>query len=80
MNAIIDAAFARTRTVALVFFVLTIAGASAYFAIPKESEPDITIPFIYVSVVYEGIAPEDSERLLVRPLEKSCSQSKVSRK
>ena len=38
MNAIIDAAFARTRTVALVFFVLTIAGASAYFAIPKESE------------------------------------------
>lgn len=70
MNAIIDAAFARARTVALVFFVLTIAGASAYFAIPKESEPDITIPFIYVSVVYEGIAPEDSERLLVRPLEK----------
>ena len=70
MNAIIDAAFARTRTVALVFFVLTIAGASAYFAIPKESEPDITIPFIYVSVVYDGIAPEDSERLLVRPLEK----------
>lgn len=70
MNAIIDAAFARTRTVALTFFMLVVAGLSAYFAIPKEAEPDVAIPIIYVSVSYEGIAPEDSERLLVRPLEK----------
>ncbi|MGQ8365220.1 efflux RND transporter permease subunit [Glaciecola sp. 1036] len=70
MNALIDAAFARSRTVGLTFLMLVIAGASAYFAIPKESEPDVAIPIMYVSVVYEGIAPEDSERLLIRPLEK----------
>lgn len=70
MNAIINAAFARQRSVALVFLVLVIAGFSAYINIPKEAEPDIAIPIIYASVSYEGIAPEDAERLLVRPLEK----------
>lgn len=70
MHGIIDAAFSRSRTVALVFVMLIIAGASAYFSIPKEAEPDVTIPIIYVSVVYDGISPEDAERLLIRPLEK----------
>ena len=70
MNAIIDAAFTRARTIALVFVMLIIAGESSYFSIPKEAEPDVTIPIVYVSVIYDGISPEDSERLLIRPLEK----------
>ncbi|WP_334065666.1 efflux RND transporter permease subunit [Alteromonas genovensis] len=70
MNSLIDAAFSRGRTVALIFVMILIMGASAYVTIPKESEPDIAIPMVYVSVSYEGIAPEDAERLLARPLEK----------
>ncbi|WP_372930566.1 efflux RND transporter permease subunit [Methyloceanibacter sp.] len=70
MNGIIDAAFARTRTVALAFFMIIVMGAVAYTTIPKEAEPDIQIPIIYVSMTYEGISPEDSERLLIRPMEK----------
>ena len=70
MNAIIDAAFTRTRTVALAFVMIIVMGAVAYVSIPKESEPDIPIPTIYVSMTYEGISPEDSERLLIRPMEK----------
>ena len=70
MNALIDAAFTRTRTVALAFVMIIVMGAVAYVSIPKESEPDIPIPTIYVSMVYEGISPEDSERLLIRPMEK----------
>ena len=70
MNSLIDAAFSRGRVVALIFVMILLMGASAYLTIPKESEPDIAIPIIYVSVTYEGIAPEDAERLLVRPLEK----------
>ena len=38
--------------------------------IPKESQPDVAIPIIYVSMTYQGISPEDAERLLVRPMEK----------
>ena len=70
MNALIDAAFSRGRTAVLLFIMIVLMGISAYMSIPKESEPDITIPMIYVSVSYEGIAPEDAERLLARPLEK----------
>ncbi|MEQ3653492.1 MAG: efflux RND transporter permease subunit [Glaciecola sp.] len=70
MNSIIDAAFSRGRSVVLVFVMLVLMVTSAYVTIPKESEPDIAIPIVYVSVSYEGIAPEDAERLLARPLEK----------
>ncbi|GAA3948455.1 efflux RND transporter permease subunit [Allohahella marinimesophila] len=70
MNALIDAAFSRGRTVIMLFVIILGAGAVAYFGIPKESEPDIPIPTIYVSVTHEGISPGDAERLLAKPLEK----------
>ena len=70
MNSIIDLAFARSRTVLLSLLFILIAGAMAYNSIPKESEPDIAVPFIYISMTHDGISPEDAERLLVRPMEK----------
>lgn len=50
--------------------MILIMGSLAYISIPKEAEPDIPIPTIYVSVSYEGISPEDAERLLLKPMEK----------
>ncbi len=73
MRALIDAAFDRSRTVLLFLILVLIAGVAGYQAIPKESSPDIPIPVMYVSAVLEGISPEDSERLLVRPLETELS-------
>ncbi|MCW8329772.1 efflux RND transporter permease subunit [Photobacterium sp. SDRW27] len=70
MFTIINAALSRTRTVITLLVLVLIAGMVMYRIIPKESNPDITIPIIYVSVAHQGISPEDSERLLVRPLEK----------
>jgi multidrug efflux pump len=67
---IIDATFDRARVVMLAFVMILIAGALAYIDIPKESEPDVPIPIFYVSMFYEGISPEDAERLLIRPMEK----------
>lgn len=58
---------ARLTLSILLFFV--VAGALAYQSIPKEAEPDVPIPIIYVSLSYQGISPEDSERLLLRPVE-----------
>ncbi len=66
---VIQTAMSRSRTVLLSLAVLLIAGLVTYVSIPKEAEPDIEIPIIYVSVSLDGISPEDSERLLVRPLE-----------
>ena len=69
--AVIDAAFSRARTVVTLFVITLLAGLLAYFAIPKEAEPDIPIPIMYVSSTLDGISPQDAERLLVRPLEKA---------
>ncbi|MCW8983371.1 MAG: efflux RND transporter permease subunit, partial [Gammaproteobacteria bacterium] len=66
---IIDAAFSRSRTVLLLLVLILISGTYAYITIPKESDPDVAIPIIYVSMSHQGISPEDGERLLVRPME-----------
>lgn len=69
MTKIVDWAVKNTRLVIAAFIVTIIAGVSAFVMIPKESDPDIPIPYIVVQVYYPGISPEDSERLLVKPME-----------
>lgn len=51
----------------MIFAVL--GGIYAMSRLPIDAEPDIPVPFINVRVVLPGISPEDSERLLIRPLE-----------
>jgi len=70
MRALIEAAIDRSRTTLLVLAFLLISGSLAFISIPKEADPDVAIPIIYVSIPYEGISPEDAVRLLVRPMEK----------
>jgi len=69
MTRIVDWAVKNTRLVIAAFIVTIVAGVMAFVAIPKESDPDIPIPYIVVQVYYPGISPEDSERLLVKPME-----------
>ncbi|UWR86723.1 efflux RND transporter permease subunit (plasmid) [Phaeobacter inhibens] len=73
MNGFLAVIFARSRAVMLIFSALLCGGAYAYLNIPKESNPDIPIPFVYVSTSLSGISPDDSERLLVKPLETGLS-------
>ncbi|WP_404375092.1 efflux RND transporter permease subunit [Vreelandella aquamarina] len=69
MRQLINAALTHTRTTLLLLIGLLLAGTAAWQAIPKEANPDVTIPIIYVSLALEGVSPEDGERLLVRPME-----------
>ena len=69
MNALISAVVNRPRPTLLVLAVLIVAGIASYISIPKEAEPDIPIPTLYVNIIHEGISPEDAERLLIRPME-----------
>ena len=66
---IIDAAMARGRTVILGLMIVFVAGTVAYVTVPKEAEPDVEIPLIYIYIQHDGISPEDAVRLLVRPME-----------
>lgn len=69
MTGLIDAAFSRIRVVLTALVVVTIFGALSYLSIPREAEPDIPAPFVLVTMPLPGIAPEDGERLLIRPTE-----------
>ena len=65
----ISAAIDRSRTVLSLFVVILIAGIVAYRTIPIEANPDVSVPVIVITIPHEGISPQDSERLLVRPME-----------
>jgi len=69
VTRIIDAAFSRMRVVMTAFLLIIVFGFGAYQSIPREAEPDITAPFVLVTLPLPGISPEDGERLLVRPTE-----------
>jgi multidrug efflux pump len=69
MRRIVDIAVGHARLTLAILIFLLLAGVSAYIGIPKESTPDVQIPYVYVSLSQRGISPEDSERLLLRPME-----------
>jgi len=70
MNNLISGALDHSRTVLMIFVLLLVSGMVTYSTIPKEANPDVPIPVIYVSIIHEGISPEDSERMLVKPMER----------
>ena len=80
MTKIIDWAAKRTRMVLAFIVISVIAGAAAYSFLPKEGEPEIDIPVIFISVPYAGISAEDSEKLLVRPMETELAELEGLRK
>ena len=69
MKNFIETSLNRSRTVLMLFVLILVTGTVSYITIPREAQPDIKIPRINITVHYEGISPEDSERLLVMPLE-----------
>ena len=59
----------RKRTALAILAVLIIAGIFGRINIPIEDDPEITIPVVYVGASLTGISPQDSERLLLKPME-----------
>jgi multidrug efflux pump len=73
MNGLVDWAASRARMVLAFIALSLLAGGFAYVSLPKEGEPDIEIPAIFVSVPFPGISAADSETLLVKPMETELS-------
>ncbi len=69
IRKIILAAMERNRAMIVFLLVILLGGINSYIHIPKEADPDIPVPFIYIGISLPGISPTDSERLIVRPLE-----------
>lgn len=69
MTGIIDWASQRARMILALIIASLAAGVFSYTGLPKEGEPDIEIPALFISVVFPGISAADSETLLIRPIE-----------
>lgn len=73
-------ALKNKNTVFLLTFALAAFGLFSYVQLPKELQPDISVPWILVTTVYPGNAPVDIENLISRPLEKEIETIKGIKK
>ncbi|MEX0279130.1 MAG: efflux RND transporter permease subunit, partial [Ruegeria sp.] len=69
MTGVVSWAADRARMVLAFIAISLMVGGFAYVSLPKEGEPDIEVPALFVSVVFPGISAEDSENLLIKPME-----------
>jgi multidrug efflux pump len=68
-----DMAIRNRTTVGVLVLVIAITGTYSYVTLPRESSPDIPIPLIVVTTVYEGVSPEDMESSVTIKLEKELA-------
>ncbi len=69
MTSYIDAAISRARTTLSIFVAIMLTGFVSYLSIPVELNPDVEVPIIVTTIIFNGISPEDAERLLAKPAE-----------
>ena len=65
-----NAAIDRRSTVFALMLIILIVGTYSYLVLPRESSPDITVPYVLVVTAYEGVTPDDIESLITYPIER----------
>lgn len=64
----LHALFRVPKAIMALLALLFVMGFAAYQNIPKESSPEVAIPIIYVTIVLNGISPEDGLTQIGEPL------------
>lgn len=67
---ITDIAIRNRTTILVMGLLILVIGTYSYIMLPREAFPDIPIPHILITTVYEGISPEDIESSVTMKLEK----------
>ena len=65
-----DIAVRKSITVLVLAALILMMGVSSYLTLPREAEPDISIPNIFISTSYRGVAPGDMETAITIEIEK----------
>jgi multidrug efflux pump subunit AcrB len=65
-----DTAVKKSVTVLVLAVIVMVFGVYSYMVLPRENEPDITIPYVFVSTSYRGVSPEDIETGITIEIEK----------
>ncbi|MDT8440502.1 MAG: efflux RND transporter permease subunit [Desulfuromonadales bacterium] len=67
---IANVAIQRRSSVFALMLIIVVVGIHSYLTLPRESTPDITIPYVLVVTPYEGVASADIESLITNPIER----------
>ncbi|HYZ16753.1 MAG TPA: efflux RND transporter permease subunit [Candidatus Acidoferrum sp.] len=59
----------RPIIVAMLFIALLVYGGASYFALGKNSQPNVNFPVVVVIAAYPGASPAEMERLIIKPIE-----------
>ncbi len=65
-----DMAVRKRVSVVVLAIIIIIIGSYCYTVLPRESDPDITIPNVFISTNYRGVSPPDIETSVTIPIEK----------
>jgi multidrug efflux pump subunit AcrB len=70
---ITDTSIRNRTTVAVLGLIIILMGGYSYLSLPREAFPDIPIPHIMVTTMYEGVSPEDIETSVTMKIEKELN-------
>jgi multidrug efflux pump len=65
-----DTAVKKSTTVLVLALLLIVIGVYSYMVLPRESDPDVTIPNVFISTSYRGVSPTDIESSITMEIEK----------
>ena len=65
-----DTAVKKSTSVVVLAALILVIGSYCYKVLPRESEPDITIPNVFVSTNYRGVSSNDIETAVTVEIEK----------
>ena len=65
-----DTAVQKSVSVFVLALMLVVIGVYCYLVLPRESDPDITIPNVFVSTSYKGVSSVDMETSVTIEIEK----------
>jgi len=68
-----DVAIKNRTTVAVLGIIIILMGGYSYFTLPREAAPDIPIPYVLITTIYEGVSPEDMETSVTMKIEKELN-------
>ena len=69
LSGVLTRAFINSPLTPLLLLAALVAGALAVFSLPREEEPQISVPMVDIVVAANGYKADEAVELVTRPLE-----------
>lgn len=73
MKGLIRSSTLRPVAVSIIYLSIVMVGLMAFRQLSVDLLPDVDVPRISITTQYEGVAPEEMETLVTRPIEQATS-------